>query len=460
MTRKGRLQLSRRGVLLGLGYVPLVKAGYFAGNRLPNSRTDRTVKKDPVILARDLGLHPDPKKDQTLLFYKALREAAERGLWLQLDDGDYLIAELEAYFPVRIAGGDRTRIRLRREGRYLMHLENATVSLKLLTFSGDEGGYDQDALVHVQESSRLSIKACSFEAYDGTALVLEKCSGIVASNRFRELTDAALFSIDGRALRITGNAVQACGNNGILVWQSEKRADGSIIEDNEIADIRNRSGGDGPYGNGINVFRAGRVTIRRNKVRRCAYSAIRNNSGDDCQILENECEDLGEVAIFVEFAWRRARVRGNRIRRASAGISCTNMDHGGRGGIIENNVVEDVRPRIASVDTLGYGISAEADTIIRNNKVRKASDCGISLGWGRYLRNVTATKNQLEDCTYGIGISVVRGVGRAVVTYNTIIRPVKGAILGFDHDRPVTGDFMKGTRPPRHILLRGNVVKG
>ncbi len=460
MTACREPRLSRREVVLGLGTLPIVKAGYFAGNRLPGTQDRQSAGKTPIIRGKDLGLRPDPRKDQTRALLDALREAADKRAWLLLDDGDYVIGELEAYLPVRLAGSQRTRLRLRRGSRFLMAVENAVVSLRQITFSGENGGYDQEPLVHIQDCRRLSVKACRFQSFDGSGLVLHKCRGVIGSNRFHNLTDAAIFSTDGQALRITGNTVRTCGNNGILVWQGDKRRDGSIVENNDIADINNRSGGDGPYGNGINVYRAGNVIIRRNRIRNCAYSAIRNNSGDRCQILDNNCRDLGEVAIFVEFAWRQAVVRGNRIRKASAGISATNMDHGGRGAIIENNVVEDVRPRIRSVDILGYGISAEADTHIRNNVVRQASDCGITIGWGRFLRNVTASRNRLEDCTYGIGVSVTAGAGRAVLLYNTILRARRGAIVGLNHGKPVTGDFLRGTRPPRHIILRGNVAKG
>ena len=459
MVKRLASRLTRRHFLLGAGYLPIVQAGYFAGNRLPSGLSAADAQRTRVIEGRYLGLRPDSRKDQTRAFLRALNEAAKRKAWIRLVDGIYVIGELESRFPVRLMGSGRTRILCRRGARFMMYLEDETVSLKNLILDGNEQGYDQDPLIQVEECPRLSVKACTFQSFDGTGLVAEKCSGIISHSRFRNLTDAAIHSQDSRALKITENAIHDCGNNGILIWQGTKRSDGAVVRGNEIANINNRSGGDGPYGNGINIFRAGQVTVEGNRISRCAYSAIRNNSGDDCKILDNSCDDIGEVAIFVEFAWRNALVRNNRIRNASAGISATNMDHGGRNAIIEKNVIENVRPRIRSVDVLGYGISAEADTVIRNNVVRKASDCGLTLGWGPYLKNVTATKNIIEDCTYGIGVSVVEGAGRATITHNTIARALRGNIVGLNYARPVTGDFLRGARPPRHVVLEGNIVR-
>ncbi len=412
-----------------------------------------------VLDGRALGLVPDARADQTLPLAHALRQAARENAWIRLPPGTLRIGALDVRVPVRLIGHKGSRLLLRKGAGRLLSARGVPVELEAVILDGNGEGGPDDALVEIVEASRLHLDGCRIEHFDGTALHLAGCRGRIADCLIRDMGNAALFAQDSHGLRITGNTVRNCANNGVLVWQSAKRPDGALIADNDIRQIGARLGGDGPNGNGINIYRAGNVTIRHNRIRACAFSAIRNNSGDDCRILDNDCRDIKEVAIFVEFAWRHALVRGNRVRTAGAGISATNMDHGGRGAMIENNTVEDVRPRIRSVDIHGYGIAAEADTVIRRNVVRKASHCGLSLGWGPYLDNVKAVRNRLEDCGHGIIVSVSEGAGRVVIVENEIVRPRRRAIAGFDHAEPVTGELLGAREVPSHVSLRGNRVR-
>lgn len=409
-----------------------------------------------IIQGRSLGLVPRPGVDQTQTFRDALREAASRDAWLGLEAGEYLVGELDLDFPVRIIGRKGTRLTLRRNADFLLYVTEGPLLASNVSFLGAGNGRRQTPLVQAEDVARVELVRCILSDFDGDGLALAGCSGSIVRCRFSNLSRAALFSENGKKLRILHNRVSHCGDNGILVWQSDKGHDGSIVAYNHITNIRAESGGDGPYGNGINVFKANGVRVEHNRIFNCAFSAVRNHSGDDCRIIGNICEDLGEVAIFVEFEWKRAIVKNNRIRRASAGITATNMDHGGRDAEIIGNIVADLSPRISSVDMLAYGIQAEADTLIANNLVRNAEQCGLLVGWGPYLDNVRARNNLLEDCGHGIAVSVVEGAGDAYFSNNTIARPRLGGIVGYDHERPVTGDFLAGTRPPAHVHLSGN----
>ena len=80
-----------------------------------------------------------------------------------------------------------------------------------------------------------------------------------------------------------------CGDNAILVWRSAVGEDGTIITANRIERITAKSGGSGQNGNGINVFRAGSVMVSNNRITDCAFSAIRSNSGSNCQMIGNSC---------------------------------------------------------------------------------------------------------------------------------------------------------------------------
>jgi uncharacterized secreted repeat protein (TIGR03808 family) len=444
---------TRRALLWAGGRLLAAAAGAAAGLVSPAAGRKRPRR---VLRAERLGLAADPRRDQTDALRRALRAAARADAWLRLPKGTVVAGEIDFAGAVRLLGGRGRRLALARGARYLLRLAGGPVLMEGVEIDGRGRGRLEDALLAISGADLVRLRECVLHRFDGHGLRLEECGGAIHGCRMERLGNAALFATDCTGLRIIANRVRRCANNGILVWQSEKRPDGAVIAGNDIGDIGARLGGDGPNGNGINVFRAGGVTVRDNRIRKCAFTAIRNNSGDDCRIIDNDCADLGEVAIFVEFAWRRAVVRGNRIRRASAGISATNLDHGGRGALIEDNVVEDVRPRIRSVDVLGYGIAAEADALVRGNVVRNASQCGLAIGWGPYLENVRAIANRLEDCTYGIAVSVTAGAGRAELRRNVIIRPRRGAIVGFDHALPATGELIAADNPPPHLTIADN----
>ena len=63
----------------------------------------------------------------------------------------------------------------------------------------------------------------------------------------------------------------------------------------------------------------------------------------------------------------------------------------------------------------GTGILAEADIAITGNVIEHASRFGMLLGWGEYLRNVTASNNIIRDTKTGIYVSVVRGTGQVSI---------------------------------------------
>jgi hypothetical protein len=67
------------------------------------------------------------------------------------------------------------------------------------------------------------------------------------------------------------------------------------------------AGGSGQNGNAINVFRAHNVTVRGNRIRNAAFSAVRGNAASNIQVANNICTGLGEVAIYAGI-----RLRGRR----------------------------------------------------------------------------------------------------------------------------------------------------
>ena len=84
----------------------------------------------------------------------------------------------------------------------------------------------------------------------------------------------------------------------------------------------------------------------------------------------------------------------------------------------------------------------------------------ILLGWGRHLRDVSATGNVVRDCGIGIAVSVAAGAGPALIADNLISGARRGAILGMDRHAALTGDLAgDGTTRFAHLSITGNRVR-
>jgi len=300
-----------------------------------------------------------------------------------------------------------------------------------------------NALLTVQSTARLVVERCGFRSGLGKGVSLEQTGGRVARSGFAAFGDAALFALDSTGLLVVENDIREIGDNGVQIWTSAKRSDGSIVKDNRIARIGAVSGGSGQYGNGVNVFRAGGVTVAGNRIEDCAFSAVRNNAGDNGQILGNVCSGLGETAIFVEFGFEGAVVSSNTVDGAATGISITNFNEGGRLAVCSGNLVRNLTPQ-GGPDQLGIGIAVEADTAVTGNVVDNAAYAGLTLGWGPHLRNVGATGNLVRASPIGIAVSVAPGARDALIAQNLIAGASGGAIVAREWDRVVARDLAEG----------------
>ena len=148
--------------------------------------------------------------------------------------------------------------------------------------------------------------------------------------------------------------------------------------DNRIEDTAAQNGGSGQNGNAINVFRAHNVTVRGNRIRNAAFSAVRGNAASNIQITNNTCTGLGEVAIYAEFGFEGAVIANNTIDGAAIGIAVTNFNEGGRLAVVQGNLIRNLVPkRPAGTDPndgAGIGIGVEADTAVTGNVDRERAD--------------------------------------------------------------------------------------
>jgi len=254
--------------------------------------------------------------------------------------------------------------------------------------------------------------------------------------------------------------VREAGNNGIQILRGVAGEDGTMVLDNRIEDIRNASGGSGQFGNGVNAHRAGNVIVRGNRIRNCAFSAVRGNSASAIEIVGNSCSGLGEVALYSEFSFKGAVIANNTVDGALIGVSVANFNEGGRIAVVQGNIFRNLARHPGQTDAEnGIGIYVEADTAVSGNVVESAQFAGIMAGWGRYLRDVTITGNVVRAAAIGIGVSVVPGAGGAVIADNMISGSRRGAILGMDHLEVVSGDLTRdGAARYAQLSIAGNRV--
>ena len=395
--------------------------------------------------ATQFGLRAGSADDQSRALQRAIDQAARARTPLWLAPGVYRAGDLKLAAGTQLVGvRGATRLVLTRGPSLLTAEGGDSVTLTGLTLDGGGQPLPQNrGLVHLTAAKDVRISDCTISAAGGNAIALERCDGQVSNNMIRGATDNALFCVDNTGLIIISNTIRGSGNGGIRVWQSTKRHDGSLVANNTIEDTAARGGGTGENGNAINVFRAGDVIVRNNMIRRCAFSAVRGNGANAIQIIGNNCAVMQETAMYAEFDFEGAVVADNIIDTAENGIAITNFNNGGRLATVHGNLLRNVGVRRPDnpPEGAGVGIGVEADTAVTGNVIENAPYAGIRLGFGPYLRNVTATGNVIRDAGYGIVVSVVRGAGGAAISGNIIQGFKRGAIVGMEWHKAVTGDL-------------------
>jgi uncharacterized secreted repeat protein (TIGR03808 family) len=339
------------------------------------------------------------------------------------------------------------------------------VTLRGLVLDG--GGHplpEQRGLLQLESCKAAKITDCTITGSGRNGVVFVAVAGELCDNTIAQTGDAAVFALDSTGLLIARNHIDRAGNNGIQVWRSISGTDATLIIDNRIENVGNRSGGSGQYGNAINVFRASNVIVRGNRLDNCAFSAVRGNAASNLQIEGNSISNAREVALYVEFAFEGAVIANNSVDLSAIGISVTNFNEGGRLAVVQGNIIRNLLPRRPAGtdprDAAGVGISVEADTAVTGNVIENAPTAGIMLGWGHYLRDVAVTGNVVRKADIGIAVSVVPGAGAALIANNVISDTARGAIIGMARANPVTGDLSRtGAEQYAHITLSGNRVR-
>jgi uncharacterized secreted repeat protein (TIGR03808 family) len=132
--------------------------------------------------------------------------------------------------------------------------------------------------------------------------------------------------------------------------------------------------------------------------------------------------------------------------------------------VVQGNLIRNVVARRPAGtdpnDASGIGIGVEADTVVSGNVIENAAHAGIAAGWGAYLRDVAIDGNIVRDADYGITVSVAPGAGTSVITDNLISGARRGAIVGMEWQKPVTGDLAaEGAARFAQLSISGNRVR-
>jgi len=310
----------------------------------------------------------------------------------------------------------------------------------------------------------IRITDCEIFNSGGNGIWIEQVAGDISGNIISVIAGTAIVSFDAQGLIVSRNIVAGTNDNGIEILRTSIGDDGTLVADNRVEDIKAGPGGSGQYGNAINVFRAGNVTVRNNRIRNCDYSAVRGNSASNIQITGNSVTDVREVALYSEFSFEGAVIANNTFDGAAFGVSVCNFNEGGRIAVVQGNIIRNLIPKrpigTAPDDDAGVGIYVEADTSVTGNVIENAPSFGILAGWGKYLRDVAITGNVIRKTFAGIGVSVAAGAGTALVNNNLISETPRGAVVGHDHGKPVTADLStEGAQRFAQVVVGGNAVR-
>ena len=412
-----------------------------------------------------LGVRAGGGAEQTNMLQAAIDQTAGARVPLVLGPGEYRVGALKLPTGTQLIGV-RGATRLVFTGGASMIAARGADNITLAGLVIDGVGKslpDGGALVHVAQAKSFRMVDCEVRRSSRNGIVLDAVEGAVTGTIVTGTAEAAIFSRDAQGLTIQNNIVREAGNNGILVWRQAKGDDGTMVIDNRIEDVAAKRGGSGQYGNAINVFRADNVIVRGNRVKGAAFTGVRGNAASNLQITGNTISDVGEVAIYSEFGFEGVVIANNTVDGAALGISVTNFNEGGRLAVVQGNLIRNLKSKRPAGtdpnDAAGVGIAVEADASVSGNVIENAPTAGINLGWGKYLRDVSVVGNVVRTAGYGITVSVADGAGTAVIAGNLIAAASRGAIVGMDFAKAVTGDLNKEPARFAHLQISGNRVR-
>lgn len=393
---------------------------------------------------------------------QSIREAARKGGAVKLPAGETTLTGLDLPDGTILQGvPGRTVLKLSGLGPLLTAGMARKITLENLVLDA-AGGFvpKEKGLIDFSDVIDLSIRGCAIRRSPARGVNLTRCGGVFAQNTIENVVDVGVYSLDGLGVDFDNNRLRRCADNGLLIYATAPgRYDGSRVRNNVIEDIDNRSGGNGPYGNGVFVWGAGTIRIERNRISRCAYTAVRNNGAHGVEVIGNDCKGFGEKAMYAEFGAKNSVFRDNRIEDAGAGIAVANADRGTDGAIVSGNTIINMRkgvndPEFGPEMLWLTGILAEKNVEVTGNRIVGPGWIGIALGGWR--ENLRAEANEISGVDYGVVLATGEGAGEATVARNRISAR-KGAVIASAGMNFLPGDLTQpGARKYPRLSVRDN----
>ena len=444
--------LSRRAVLGGLA----------SGLALPFVITSARAAQ-PIDAVGDFGLDPNDQSDQSRKLQAAFDAAAGDGRLLLLPGGHagFSVSKLTIPSGLHVIGL-QTILTTPGDARLAVISGAFAATIEGIVFQANapDTAAGVNGLIEIENSSGITFQRCSFLNAAGNGVAANNSAVTIEDCEFEGATAAAIHSQNGLGFIIRGNRINGADNAGIRIWRDSAGPDGAIITGNQIRKIDFKDGGNGQNGNGVSINNADEVIVSDNPISDCAFSAVRINTGKNCQIRGNVCLGSGETGIYSEFAFSGSVIANNTVDGAATGIAITNMDQGGHLATCTGNIVRNIAPHSANnPDAQPVGIYAEADVVIANNTVDTVPGAGIVAGFGPYVRNVVVSNNLVTNAMIGIGVSVVQEQkpGAVRVTDNLISGSQQG-IIAMEWDKVVSTDLVKDATRYPNISVSDNTI--
>lgn len=436
--------------------------GLAAGLAMPALVTAARAAQ-PIDAVGDFGLDPNDQSDQSSKLQAAFDAAASDGRLLLLPGGNAGFAVSKLTIPDGLhVIGLQTILTTPGDARLALISGAFAVTIEGLVFQANapETAAGVNGLVEIENSSGISFRRCGFFNAAGNGIAATNAALTVEDCDFEGASAAAIHSQNGQGCIIRGNRITGADNAGIRIWRDSPGPDGTLVSGNQIRKIDWKDGGNGQNGNGVSIYNADEVIVADNRISDCAFSAVRINTGKNCQIRGNICLGSGETAIYSEFAFSGSVIADNTVDGAATGIAVTNMDQGGHLATVSGNIVRNIAPHSATnPDAQPVGIYAEADVVVSGNSVDTVPGAGIVAGFGPYVRNVVVADNLVTNAMIGIGVSVVQqqSPGPVRVSGNLVSGAQQG-IVGMEWSKVVSPDLAKDAKRYPNVTVDGNTV--
>ncbi len=396
-----------------------------------------------------------------------LRDAARTRAALRLPPGEMLLAGLDLPDGATLIGapGGRTVLKLTGLGPLISAKTARKITLESLTLDGGGAGAvtpREKGLVDITDVVQFEMRGCTIRRSQARGVNMLRSGGALSQNIIERADESGYHSLDGLGVDFDGNQVRHCGDNGVVVFTTQTgRYEGSRIRNNIIEDIAMRSGGNGPYGNGVVIYGANTVRVENNRVHRCAYTHIRNNAGVNVSVIGNDCRTCAERSMYAEFGAKNSTFRNNRIEDVGAGIGVANPENGTDVALVEGNTIIGMR---AGRPTADFGpvvlwltaIDGEKNVEIVGNTIAGPGWIGVAMGGWR--DNVRVEANDISGVDYGVVFAALEGAGVGLIARNKIRNYNKAALAASYGSDIAPGDAAKPGAPtyPK-LTIRDNV---